>query len=628
MIAPTTLLQDRYRIERLLGTGGFARVYLAHDERLQRFVAIKELSAEKLEEHDRPMALRLFAQEARILAQLDHAGLTKVWDYFQHEDRAFLVMEYVPGPTLRELVLAHGAPFPDALTVACGLCLCDVFQYLHQHQPPIIFRDLKPGNVIIESHRAVEEMPTDPASLQLKLIDFGIARLFKPEQSADTMIVGTPGYAAPEQYGHGQTDTRSDIYSLGATLHHLASGQPPAGLFLPGLPEIRPDVTPALARVVARATALKPEERYQSIDQLRRDLQAVASAPYYPATTARLTPRPTVPLQPSTQPPPQPASSMPAMLVLIVVVIVGAIGGAGALIAAWGGQRPAGGATLPSGESPTASVGIPLLPGATGTLLYGQYAEDVFSCDIYWVEASSRSYAKLLGGGRSTAAALAPDKLRFATVEGNIVYMRSLSGERIGQISDDGKFARYPVFSPDGHQLAYTEATARSGAYRLVIVDLDTGEHRYPGPSNLGWIAWSSQGITYAAPARPGAPQDIFVLRADGTARNLTNTPAIEEDFPSWSHDGATLLFTASTPGDLNSRQIYRADADGGHRTQLTRSAGPHTNAALSPDGNWVAYVSRAAGGRFQLWAMRADGSDPHQLMAGSEGQFYIRWEK
>src|SRR5262249_23916208 len=129
----------------------------------------------------------------------------------------------------------------------------------------------------------VVESPGDPAAGApeppvVKLIDFGIARLFKPEQVGDTLIIGTPGYAPPEQYGQGQTDERCDIYSLGATLHHLLSGQAPSGLPLPPLSNVAPWVSPALAQVTARATELDPADRLPNIEALRRDLLAIAPA--------------------------------------------------------------------------------------------------------------------------------------------------------------------------------------------------------------------------------------------------------------------------------------------------------------------------------------------------------------
>ncbi len=279
MIASGYIIQERYRVIEPLGSGGFGAVYLAEDQRLGRPVAIKEMSEAWLDEQERKVAVDLFEREALILAQLDHPGLTRVWDYFQDQGHAFLVMEYVPGQTLRDLLRRAGRPLPEPFVIACAIQLCAVLTYLHTRQPPIIFRDLKPANVMAVAPPGVEpddllNLPHD--ELQFKLIDFGIARLFKPEQPGDTLIIGTPGYAAPEQYGQGQTDARSDIYSLGATMHHLLSGHAPASLPLPALADLAPGISPELASIVARATLLEPVARYPDAEAMRRDLLALA----------------------------------------------------------------------------------------------------------------------------------------------------------------------------------------------------------------------------------------------------------------------------------------------------------------------------------------------------------------
>src|SRR5215212_3563868 len=280
------LIQNRYRLIRLLGSGGFGAVYLAEDQRLGRTVAIKEIDVARLGPAERTAAEQLFEQEARMLASLDHPGLTRVWDFFQQERRAFLVMEYVPGCTLRDMLHQHGGPLDEPFVLECALQLCAVLGYLHARRPQVIFRDLKPANVMVVPGDGRWELgdgpsPTPNSQLPIPrfvLIDFGIARLFKPDQPGDTLIIGTPGYAPPEQYGQGQTDERSDIYSLGATLYNLLSGHVPNTVPPPPLAGINPAVSPELARIVARATAVDPADRYQRVEDLRHDLLAVPRA--------------------------------------------------------------------------------------------------------------------------------------------------------------------------------------------------------------------------------------------------------------------------------------------------------------------------------------------------------------
>ena len=149
MINQNELIQNRYRLIRLLGSGGFGAVYLAEDQRLSRTVAIKEIDVARLGPAERAAAEQLFEQEARMLASLDHPGLTRIWDFFQQERRAFLVMEYVPGSTLRDTLQRQGGPLDESFVLECALQLCAVLGYLHARRPQVIFRDLKPANVMV-----------------------------------------------------------------------------------------------------------------------------------------------------------------------------------------------------------------------------------------------------------------------------------------------------------------------------------------------------------------------------------------------------------------------------------------------------------------------------------------------
>jgi hypothetical protein len=270
-----SLIHNRYVIVRVIGQGGMGAVYLVTDTLQQNQVmALKEMSNQSIvDPHERVAAVAQFQHEAQLLRRLRHPNLPVVMDEFTLGDRNYLVMEYVPGSTLQQMIERGEAPFDERRVITWATQLCDVLGYLHHQAPPIIFRDLKPGNIMI--------MADD----RLKLIDFGIARVFKPGKTRDTMIFGTQGFAAPEQYGSGQTDERSDIYALGATLFSLLTGQDP-GRFrpfepLPSIRTYRPDVSPQLETVVMRATRVKPAERWQSTQDLR---QAMSDAPRPQAT--------------------------------------------------------------------------------------------------------------------------------------------------------------------------------------------------------------------------------------------------------------------------------------------------------------------------------------------------------
>lgn len=217
-LAPGELLGGRYRVVELVGKGSFGAVYKATDGRFQgrRIVAIKEMSDEHLSPSDKVQALKDFRQEADLLVQLKHPNLPDVSDFFEERGKAYLVMEFIEGKTLEKVQADVGHPLDEKLVMGWAAQLCDVLGFLHMQSQPIIFRDMKPSNVIVTKNG------------QVKLIDFGIARIFKSTSAKDTTSLGSRGYAPLEQYGRGQSDARSDIYALGATLYDLLTNSVPA----------------------------------------------------------------------------------------------------------------------------------------------------------------------------------------------------------------------------------------------------------------------------------------------------------------------------------------------------------------------------------------------------------------
>jgi serine/threonine protein kinase len=275
------MLDNRYIIESLIGQGGMGAVYRAIDTRIVgRVCAIKEMSVLSLPDHERPEAVQNFQQEAQLLATLKHPNLPQVHDFFQDgtSGRHYLVMDFVQGATLEELLLQQGRPFTEQQVRTWGWQLCDVLHYLHNQSPPVIFRDLKPQNIMLDQNG------------QLKLIDFGIARFFKVAKSKDTRAIGTIGYAPPEQHGRGQTDPRSDVYSLGATLWRLLTAQDPADdpYRLPGVRRYNTAVSAELEAVIQRAMQLRPEDRFQSALEFRDALQPQVGLPPPPPPPIRL----------------------------------------------------------------------------------------------------------------------------------------------------------------------------------------------------------------------------------------------------------------------------------------------------------------------------------------------------
>lgn len=279
-----TVLGGRYLVLRRLGQGGMGAVYLAHDQRLDINCAIKEMSAGLLKtEDERERARRAFHEEAKLLARLSHPNLPRVSDHFSEDGKEYLLMEYVPGDTLAQIMRRNPPPWSIAEVMVLVEPLTDVLQYLHTRTPPIIFRDLKPANVM----RTPEG--------QIKLIDFGIARLFKAGQSHDTQAFGTMGYSAPEQYGQGQTDARSDVYALAVLIHQLVSAHDPITqpFNVPLAHRLNPRVPEQFSAVLQTAMSHDPEDRFGSMPAFRRALlNAAGNVPSQPFVAA---PRPSMP---------------------------------------------------------------------------------------------------------------------------------------------------------------------------------------------------------------------------------------------------------------------------------------------------------------------------------------------
>jgi serine/threonine-protein kinase len=283
-----TVLQDRYVVMQKLGQGGMGAVYRAGDRRLSTVTwAVKEMSQSALSGPlERQQARDAFRNEAEMLAALNHPNLPRVTDHFEQDGKAYLVMEYVPGETLLSFLIREGLPQPQARVFEWARQLCDALDYLHNQIPPIIFRDLKPANIMLTPNG------------QVKLIDFGIARLFKPGQAKDTQAFGTIGYSAPEQYGKGQTDARSDVYSLGVLLHQLLTGYDPTEtpFRLPPAGQINLSLPQQLSDTLAAATNSDPNRRFASIAAFRAALfgmngqtdAQVESQPFQQAQAANL----------------------------------------------------------------------------------------------------------------------------------------------------------------------------------------------------------------------------------------------------------------------------------------------------------------------------------------------------
>lgn len=257
------IIDNRYKILRAIGRGGTSCVFLAENIRLHNYWAIKEVYKGTVTENEEA-EVTLIA-ESDILTNLHHYGLPTIVDILETSHSYLIVMEYIEGISMDKVLMQSGAQSEENV-VKWGSQLCDILSYLHTRQPTIVYRDMKPANIILKANGNVV------------LIDFGMARKYKKNRNRDTANLGTHGYAAPEQYSDSQqSDVRTDIYSLGVTLYHLITGKDPC---LPpyGIQPIRtvnPYLSPMLEYIIQKSTQIKPEDRYQSALEMKADLDKI-----------------------------------------------------------------------------------------------------------------------------------------------------------------------------------------------------------------------------------------------------------------------------------------------------------------------------------------------------------------
>jgi len=261
-LSPGDRLDDHYTIDEILGKGAMGHVYLVRDDDFN-FFAIKEMASfSTIEERD--LALRTFYQEVKILENIKHSALPQFFEKIVEGNKIYIVMEYISGDTLEKIIQNSSAPLEEKNAVYWAIQICEIFYYLHTLTPePIIYRDLKPANIIISNKNIV------------RLIDFGIARHYDPFKDSDTLRLGTPGYAAPEQCRkQGQSTPRSDIYSLGVLLHQLLTLHDPSTtpFRLPPMKKFNTQISDQLEWIIKKAIELDPANRYLDSDLFKEEL--------------------------------------------------------------------------------------------------------------------------------------------------------------------------------------------------------------------------------------------------------------------------------------------------------------------------------------------------------------------
>ena len=261
MLRTGSVIDGKYKILSEIGHGGMSTVYLAINEKANKPWAVKEVR--KIRNEDCEVMRQSLIAETDLLKRLRHPNLPSIADVIDHDGNFLIVMDYIEGNTLEKLISENGAQTQEDV-VGWALQLCSVLEYLHSRPVPIIYRDMKPSNIMLRSDGSVV------------LIDFGTAREFKECSVADTVCLGTQGYAAPEQFGgRGQTDARTDIYCLGATMYHLLTGhnpsKPPYEMY--PITKWNNRLSSGLEQIILKCTQKNPDERFQDACSLRYALE-------------------------------------------------------------------------------------------------------------------------------------------------------------------------------------------------------------------------------------------------------------------------------------------------------------------------------------------------------------------
>ena len=304
---PGDLLKDRYTIVRAIKSGGMGAIYLAEDNNLGKSLcAVKQMLDQEGEMND--YARNRFEAEMLALVKLQHPGIPRVRDYFQEDNRAYMVMDFIAGPSLEEEMEVHrqrGKFFTPEQAVSDMITVLEVLSYMHDQVPPVLHRDIKPANLIREQETG-----------QIKVVDFGLARSVETSSEEPNTTVGTLGYSALEQLT-GRPEPRSDLYSAAMTLHEMITGHRPT---LAGLPEKDEAIPDDLDSILRKAAAMEPQNRYASTRELRQALQAWLKSRGVKVEVEEFDPHKTVEVEAMPRPP-KPTSRRPWQALVITSLI-------------------------------------------------------------------------------------------------------------------------------------------------------------------------------------------------------------------------------------------------------------------------------------------------------------------
>ncbi len=593
-----TLLHRRYRIVENLAQGGMGSVYSAMDETLGILVAVKE-NLFTTEE-----AARQFKLEATILANMRHPNLPRVTDHFDVDGQGqYLVMDYIEGEDLRERMERIGA-IPEDDVIMIGAAICDALTYLHSRTPPILHRDIKPGNVKIAPNG------------HIVLLDFGLAKVVQGDQATTVGARAmTPGYSPPEQYGTARTDPRSDIYSLGATLYAAASGViPEDGLAramenaeLEPLRKRSPGTSRKFALVIEKAMGVDPLDRFQSAEDFKRALLASKSKTQQPVGSYVISP------------PPPPAPARPVGELPLDEILKD--NGRPALAEASSKDLPF--LTPRKRQSLRASRIRRTLIFSLVAVLFGAF----IITELVAPGATASGLQRLLGGNLSTQNFSTPAAAAAGTPtsRAGIVILPTATQEVV-QPAPSTEPTTIGIPTPPGSEtLKIAFASMRSGISQIYLGGLN-GDLAQLTAMKEGACqpAWSPDGARLVFISPCTLRQDVYrgsalyLINADGTGLQPLNTVPGGDFEPDWSPDGRYIAFTSMRTGHM---QIYSYDLKSGITQRLIRTplGKDARQPDWSPDGRLIAFSERRSGNAFEIWLMTNLGRDQTVIVRGGD---------
>lgn len=552
-------LNNRYRINSLLGEGGMGEVYLATDKSTGQQVAVKVL-ARSLSTN--PDSLERFRREAETLRQLEHPNIVKFVDAFDHEGQYVIVMEYVSGGSLHDLL--KNGPLPIERAHRIALELCDAL--IRSHHLNIVHRDLKPDNVLLDK----DGKP--------KLADFGVARLEEGTRMTRTGTqVGTPYYMAPEAWEGKPLDAQADIWSLGVMLFEMLSGKVPfegdtgAAVMTkvlttppPDLKKLRADVPPGLVKIVRRMLTRDKNRRYQTMRQVAVDLESGEPGPESMKTRIAS------------------VGDISSTLggqrnyyfggVLIAIVLIALL---------W---KPIAKGFTGDASTPTLTISASPKPDWTPTVI----PTEPESIGGQWIAFNSRM---------------------AGTAD---IYLVDLEGKNLRQLTRSASHDLYPSWSPDGKSIVYQSGENNLQNLSIVNVESEKVTPLTNDSCNNWGPVWSPVNDWIVFYSDCDGERNIYKIRADGSDRTqLTFGSGSYSWFPSWSPDGKEITFSSNRSGKY---RIYVMDADGGNVRDLAAGCVSY----FSPDGERILF-GVYCDDTDDLFLIDADGSNLTALTDGWE---------